>query len=105
MANVSCDGIAERMDFDLECGDTAQCDYNATVSLGNGNTPGYSHGFDIDSRLIGESIFSSCTSISTLIGMAGVWSQVDITPMARIPLKWHLHLSSPCAHADYQAQQ
>lgn len=45
---------------------------------------------------MGEPIFNSCTTLPTLVGMACVWSQVELTPMEHIQLKWNLHMCIPC---------
>lgn len=60
MANECCDGVAGHMDVDLEFGNTAQCDDNERVSIGNGHVPGHSHVLDIDNRHLGEPHFNGC---------------------------------------------
>lgn len=90
------DGVAANMDLSLQCGHTARCDYNASVSPGNGHEAGHSHCLDIDSRLIGEPFFNRRSTLAILIGVTGVWSQMDVLPMDRVQLKGHQHIRIPC---------
>lgn len=95
-ASIVCERIAERMDYMLVFGDIALCDYNNTVSFGHGHAPGHSHIHDIDTTFIGEPIFNSCKSSSTLIDSACVWSQMEALSMDHVPLNGHLHMRIIC---------
>lgn len=95
MAQDLCEGVVEQMDFDLECGYTAQCDYNQIVRLGNGNTPAHSHVLDIGRRLVGEPMFIGCKSLVSLIDHVCMWAEVEVCPLERVALKGHLPISMP----------
>lgn len=95
-ANVFCEGIAEHMDYALEFGYTALCDYNNTVSPGTEHAPGHSRILDIDTKFIGEPMFNSGNTNSSLIDIAWVWPQRAVLSMGQVQLAGRLHLSVPC---------
>lgn len=96
LAKTFCSGIAAHMDIILHVGYTAMCDYNASVSFGNGIEHGHSHSVAIDSMSIGAPDFNSCRTLVCLIGMACVWSAMEVLPVEQGQLKGTSHLSLPC---------
>lgn len=105
MANALCEGVAGHMDFDSECQYSAQCDYNETVRLGNGHSPGHSQVLDMNSQHCGEPVFNGCPSLPSLICNTCIWAEVEVIPMETGRFERTLVFKSALwKHADYPAR-
>lgn len=108
-------GLAHILNTDLVFGYMAYCEYNKQVSPQDGTSPGYDHSLDLDSRFQGEPLFNSCRQLSTLIGQAAVYADINAPSSDSVGLKGHfahehatrhVHIAKPGGHSseDLRAQ-